>query len=63
MIFSVSRRSNINNGLARLDKSRYSAQPRPIILNCIHTDSLYIQVFFLSSMIVIVHGLISTKPI
>ena len=69
MIFSVSRRSIINNGPARLDKSRYFAQPRPIILNCIHTDGLYIKVFFLSNMIVIshmiviLHGLITIIPI
>ena len=62
MIFSVSRRSIINNGPARLDKSRYLAQPRPIILNCKHTDGLYIQVFFLSNMIVILQGLITTTP-
>ena len=53
MIFSVSHKSIINNGPARLDKSPYFAQPRPIILNCIHTVGLYIQVFFLSNMIVI----------
>ena len=63
MIFSVSRRSNINNGPVRLDKSRYFVQPRPIILNCIHTDDLYIKVFFLSNMIVLLHGLITTIPI
>ena len=58
MIFSVSRRSIINNGPARLDKSRYFAQPRPIILNCIHTDGLYIKVFSLSNMIVISHMIV-----